>query len=34
MTMTEADLDELADRIVKMLTTTDFMKGWDLAYQR
>ncbi|MBN3197116.1 hypothetical protein H5A20_00140 [Pectobacterium brasiliense] len=25
--MTEADLDELADRIVKMLTTTDFYEG-------
>ncbi|MEQ9866072.1 MULTISPECIES: hypothetical protein [Pectobacteriaceae] len=27
MTVTEADLDELADRIVKMLTTTDFYEG-------
>ncbi|MCY9846739.1 hypothetical protein [Pectobacterium jejuense] len=25
--MTEADLDELADRIVRMLTTTDFYEG-------
>ncbi|WP_224718545.1 hypothetical protein [Pectobacterium versatile] len=25
--MTDADLDELADRIVKMLTTTDFYEG-------